>query len=76
MPIGDGFCGLDINQPLGGSELVSGLAVYTETSERLTSVSAYVYDGYSVAFLGTRSGNIRKVRNISATWICVCDYRT
>ncbi|KAF7693502.1 hypothetical protein HF521_008818 [Silurus meridionalis] len=62
VPIGDGFCGLDINQPLGGSELVSGLAVYTETSERLTAVSAYVYDGYSVAFLGTRSGNIRKVR--------------
>ncbi|KAM9444063.1 plexin-A2-like isoform 1-T1 [Clarias gariepinus] len=62
VPIGDSFCGLDINQPLGGSELVSGLAVYTETSERLTSISAYVYHGYSVAFLGTRSGNIRKVR--------------
>ncbi|XP_062842202.1 plexin-A2-like [Trichomycterus rosablanca] len=62
VPIDDGFCGLDINQPLGGSELVAGLTVYTETAERLTAVSAYIYNGYSVAFLGTRAGNIRKVR--------------
>ncbi|XP_049327643.1 plexin-A2 [Astyanax mexicanus] len=62
VPIDDHFCGLDINQPLGGSELVTGHTVYTETSERLTSVSAYIYNGYCIAFLGTRAGNIRKVR--------------
>ncbi|KAL6464230.1 hypothetical protein MHYP_G00265470 [Metynnis hypsauchen] len=63
VPIDDHFCGLDINQPLGGSELVTGHTVYTETAERLTAVSAYIYDGYCIAFLGTRAGNIRKVRN-------------
>ncbi|XP_076858316.1 plexin-A2-like isoform X2 [Brachyhypopomus gauderio] len=62
VPIDDHFCGLDINQPLGGSELIMGHTVYTETAERLTAVSAYVYNGYCVAFLGTRSGNIRKLR--------------
>uniref|UniRef100_A0AAR2ISC4 Plexin-A2 n=1 Tax=Pygocentrus nattereri TaxID=42514 RepID=A0AAR2ISC4_PYGNA len=62
VPIDDHFCGLDINQPLGGSELVTGHTVYTETAERLTAVSAYIYDGYCIGFLGTRAGNIRKVR--------------
>ncbi|KAI4882565.1 hypothetical protein NFI96_008324 [Prochilodus magdalenae] len=63
VPIDDYFCGLDINQPLGGSELVTGHTVYTETAERLTAVSAYIYNGYCIAFLGTRAGSIRKVRN-------------
>ncbi|XP_062322852.1 plexin-A2-like [Osmerus eperlanus] len=62
VPIDDHFCGLDINQPLGGSQLVSGLTVFTETRDRLTSVSSYTYNGYSVAFLGTRSGRLKKVR--------------
>ncbi|XP_066526275.1 plexin-A2-like [Hoplias malabaricus] len=62
VPIDDNFCGLDINQPLGGSELVSGRVVYVETDERLTAVSSYVYNGHCIAFLGTRSGNLRKVR--------------
>ncbi|XP_046880543.1 plexin-A2-like [Hypomesus transpacificus] len=61
VPIDDHFCGLDINQPLGGSQLVSGLTVFTETRDRLTSVSSYTYNGYSVAFLGTRSGQLKKV---------------
>ncbi|XP_055772869.1 plexin-A2-like isoform X1 [Salvelinus fontinalis] len=62
VPIDDHFCGLDINQPLGGSQLVAGLTVYTETRDRLTSVISYVYNGYSVAFIGTRSGRLKKVR--------------
>lgn len=63
VPIDDHFCGLDINQPLGGSQLVSGQTVFTETRERLTSVSSYVYNGQSVVFLGTRTGRLKKVRN-------------
>uniref|UniRef100_A0A6Q2XX98 Plexin-A2 n=1 Tax=Esox lucius TaxID=8010 RepID=A0A6Q2XX98_ESOLU len=62
VPIDDHFCGLDINQPLGGSQLVAGLTLYTETKERLTSVTSYVYNGYSVAFIGTRSGRLKKIR--------------
>uniref|UniRef100_A0A8C4F817 Sema domain-containing protein n=1 Tax=Dicentrarchus labrax TaxID=13489 RepID=A0A8C4F817_DICLA len=62
VPIDDHFCGLDINQPLGGSQLVSGQTVYTESRDRLTSVTSYVYNGHSVVFLGTRSGRLKKVR--------------
>lgn len=62
VPIDDHFCGLDINQPLGGSQLVSGQMVYTESRDRLTSVTSYVYNGHSVVFLGSRSGRLKKVR--------------
>ncbi|CAL8402027.1 unnamed protein product [Arctogadus glacialis] len=61
VPIDDHFCGLDINQPLGGSQLVSSQALYTESRDRLTSVTSYVYNGHSVVFLGTRSGMLKKV---------------
>lgn len=62
VPIDDHFCGLDINQPLGGSQLVSGRTVFTESRDRLTSVTSYIYNGHSVVFLGTRSGQLKKVR--------------
>lgn len=62
VPIDDSFCGLDINQPLGGSQLVTGHALYTETRDRMTSVTSYVYNGYCVAFIGTKSGRLKKVR--------------
>lgn len=64
VPIDDHFCGLDINQPLGGSQLVSGQTVFTESRDRLTSVTSYVYNGHSVVFLGTRSGRLKKVRAV------------
>ncbi|XP_061640873.1 plexin-A2-like isoform X2 [Phyllopteryx taeniolatus] len=62
VPIDDHFCGLDINQPLGGSQLVAGRTVYMESRERLTSVIAYSYNGHSVVFLGTRNGRLKKIR--------------
>ncbi|KAI1890643.1 hypothetical protein AGOR_G00155770 [Albula goreensis] len=62
VPIDDLFCGLDINQPLGGSQLVTGVMLYTETRDRLTSVASYVYNGLCVAFVGTRSGRLKKIR--------------
>uniref|UniRef100_A0A8C6NSG3 Plexin-A2 n=1 Tax=Nothobranchius furzeri TaxID=105023 RepID=A0A8C6NSG3_NOTFU len=62
VPIDDLFCGLDINQPLGGSQLVTGHALYTETRDRMTSVTSYVYNGYCVAFVGTKSGRLKKIR--------------
>ncbi|XP_060040706.1 plexin-A2 [Erinaceus europaeus] len=62
VPIEDDFCGLDINQPLGGSTPVEGLPLYATSRDRLTAVAAYVYDGHSVVFLGTRSGKLQKVR--------------
>ncbi|XP_051515288.1 plexin-A2-like [Myxocyprinus asiaticus] len=62
VPIDDSFCGLDINQPLGGSQLVTGHALYTESRDRMTSVTSYVYNGYCVAFVGTKSGRLKKIR--------------
>ncbi|XP_015198176.1 plexin-A2 [Lepisosteus oculatus] len=62
VPIDDTFCGLDINQPLGGSRLVSGLTLFTESRDRMTSVASYVYNGYCVAFVGTKSGRLKKIR--------------
>ena len=66
MPIDDSFCGLDINQPLGGSQLVTGHTLYTETRDRMTSVTSYVYNGYCVAFVGTKSGRLKKVSAASS----------
>lgn len=62
VPIDDNFCGLDINQPLGGSIPVEGLTLYTTSRDRMTSVASYVYNGYSVVFVGTKSGKLKKVR--------------
>ncbi|KAK1803393.1 hypothetical protein P4O66_020823 [Electrophorus voltai] len=61
VPIDDSFCGLDINQPLGGSQLVTGHMLYTESRDRMTAVTSYVYNGYCVAFVGTRTGQLKKV---------------
>ncbi|XP_016005746.2 plexin-A2 isoform X3 [Rousettus aegyptiacus] len=60
VPIDDNFCGLDINQPLGGSTPVEGLTLYTTSRDRMTSVASYVYNGYSVVFVGTKSGKLKK----------------
>ena len=62
VPIDDNFCGLDINQPLGGSTPVEGLTLYTTSRDPMTSVASYVYNGYSVVFVGTKSGKLKKVR--------------
>ncbi|XP_036446803.1 plexin-A2 isoform X1 [Colossoma macropomum] len=62
VPIDDSFCGLDINQPLGGSQLVTGHTLYTESRDRMTSVTSYVYNGFCVAFVGTKSGRLKKIR--------------
>ncbi|XP_063153525.1 plexin-A2 [Candoia aspera] len=62
VPIDDNFCGLDINQPLGGSIPVEGVTLYTSSRDRMTSVTSYVYNGYSVVFVGTKSGKLKKIR--------------
>ncbi|KAM6191957.1 plexin-A2 [Sarcoramphus papa] len=62
VPIDDNFCGLDINQPLGGSTPVDGVTLYTSSRDRMTSVASYVYNGYSVVFVGTKTGKLKKIR--------------
>ncbi|NXD43256.1 PLXA2 protein, partial [Copsychus sechellarum] len=60
VPIDDNFCGLDINQPLGGSVPVDGVTLFTSSRDRMTSVASYVYNGYSVVFVGTKTGRLKK----------------
>ncbi|KAM7170790.1 plexin-A2 isoform 2-T2 [Macrochelys suwanniensis] len=62
VPIDDNFCGLDINQPLGGSTPVEGVTLFSASRDRMTSVASYVYNGYSVVFVGTKSGKLKKIR--------------
>ncbi|XP_064327934.1 plexin-A2 [Phalacrocorax carbo] len=62
VPIDDNFCGLDINQPLGGSMPVDGVTLFTSSRDRMTSVASYVYNGYSVVFVGTKTGKLKKIR--------------
>ncbi|XP_077324844.1 plexin-A4 [Lithobates pipiens] len=62
ITIADDFCGLDMNAPLGVSEMVRGYPVFTEDRDRMTSVIAYVYKNHSLAFVGTKSGKLKKIR--------------
>ncbi|RMC10535.1 hypothetical protein DUI87_13340 [Hirundo rustica rustica] len=60
LTIDDNFCGLDMNAPLGVSSMVRGLPIFTEDGDRMTSVIAYVYKNHSLAFVGTKSGKLKK----------------
>ncbi|KAI1888081.1 hypothetical protein AGOR_G00181370 [Albula goreensis] len=62
LTIDDNFCGLDMNAPLGVSEMVRGVPLFSEESDKMTSVIAYVYKNHSLAFVGTKSGRLKKVR--------------
>ncbi|XP_066489918.1 plexin-A4 isoform X1 [Tiliqua scincoides] len=61
LTIDDNFCGLDMNAPLGVSEMVRGLPIFTEDQDRMTSVIAYIYKNHSLAFVGTKSGKLKKI---------------
>ncbi|XP_042325939.1 plexin-A4 [Sceloporus undulatus] len=62
LTIDDNFCGLDMNAPLGVSEMVRGIPIFTEDRDRMTSVIAYVYKNHSLAFVGTKSGKMKMIR--------------
>ncbi|KAG5267378.1 hypothetical protein AALO_G00221050 [Alosa alosa] len=61
LTIDDNFCGLDMNAPLGVSEMVRGVPLFSEATDRMTSVIAYVYKNHSLAFVGTEGGRLKKV---------------
>lgn len=62
LTIDDNFCGLDMNAPLGVSEMVRGIPLFSDSSDKMTSVIAYVYKDHSLAYVGTKSGRLKKVR--------------
>ena len=57
--IGEQFCGLDVNTPLGGELPISQAPVLT-FPVLLTSVTATSTGDFTVAFLGTSEGSLRK----------------
>ncbi|XP_054655396.1 plexin-A1-like isoform X1 [Dunckerocampus dactyliophorus] len=61
LQIDDNFCGHDFNQPLGGTTTIEGVSLYVDKEDGMTSVAAYDYRGHTVAFMGTRSGRMKKI---------------
>ncbi|KAB5567206.1 hypothetical protein PHYPO_G00230120 [Pangasianodon hypophthalmus] len=60
--IGDDFCGLVLNQPLGGLRVIEGAPLYDERTDGMASVAAYTYGDHTVVFVGTRTGHLKKIR--------------
>ncbi|SPP88949.1 plexin-A2 isoform X1 [Drosophila guanche] len=58
--IGEDFCGLDVNSPLGGENPITSVPV-AMFSARLTSVASTSTSGYTVVFVGTVDGYLKKV---------------
>ncbi|XP_063875423.1 plexin-A1-like isoform X1 [Scylla paramamosain] len=58
--LNEDFCGMDVNTPLGGEQPVEGLAILTFPT-RLTAVAATSTEVYTVVFLGTAHGHLKKV---------------
>ncbi|CAB1424107.1 unnamed protein product [Pleuronectes platessa] len=58
--IGDDFCGLVLNQPLGGLRVIEGHPLYEDRTEGMGAVAAYTYGEHTVVFVGTRSGQLKK----------------
>lgn len=59
--IGEDFCGLDVNTPLGGEIPIMSVPVLV-FSTHLTAVAATSTGDYTVVFLGTATGHLKKVR--------------
>ncbi|KAF3861043.1 hypothetical protein F7725_001298 [Dissostichus mawsoni] len=48
--IGDDFCGLVLNQPLGGLRVIEGSPLYEDRTEGMGTVAAYIYGEHTVVF--------------------------
>ncbi|KAK0075479.1 hypothetical protein PV325_006834, partial [Microctonus aethiopoides] len=57
--IAEDFCGLDVNTPLGGQEPMTAVPVLTFT-KLLTAVAATSTGDYTVVFIGTSNGHLKK----------------
>ncbi|KAJ1526202.1 hypothetical protein ONE63_009361 [Megalurothrips usitatus] len=66
--IGEDFCGLDVNTPLGGEFPVNAQPVLT-FSTHLTAVAATSTGDYTVVFLGTANGHMKKVSRSAAACV-------
>ncbi|GFV85690.1 hypothetical protein TNCV_2003111 [Trichonephila clavipes] len=60
LQINDEFCGMDVNTPLGGSMAVEAAPVLRFSGILLTAVAATSTHDYTVTFLGTSTGHLKK----------------
>lgn len=58
--ISEDFCGLDVNSPLGGEQPIAAVPVCLFNTQ-LSSVAATSTSGYTVVFIGTVDGHLKKV---------------
>lgn len=64
--ISEDFCGLDVNYPLGGEQPIAAVPVAVFQTQS-TAVAATRTSGYTVVFVGTIDGHLKKVVVESAT---------
>ncbi|XP_046483187.1 plexin-A2-like [Neodiprion pinetum] len=64
--IAEDFCGLGVNTPLGGQDPIAALPVLA-FKEHLTAVAATSTGDYTVVFVGTSDGHLKKVVVETAT---------
>ncbi|XP_044766008.1 plexin-A4 [Coccinella septempunctata] len=64
--IAEDFCGLDVNTPLGGEQPMSAIPVLLFNT-RLTAVAATSTGDFTVVFIGTATGHLKKVVVESST---------
>lgn len=58
--ISEDFCGLDVNYPLGGEQAIAAVPVAV-FEKQLTAVAATRTSGFTVVFVGTVDGHVKKV---------------
>lgn len=58
--ISEDFCGLDVNSPLGGEQPIAAVPV-SLFNNQLTAVAATSTSGFTVVFIGTRDGHLKKI---------------
>ncbi|GBN74663.1 Plexin A3 [Araneus ventricosus] len=61
LHISDDFCGMDVNTPMEGSMLVEAAPVLRFPGVLLTAVAAASSHDYTVTFLGTSQGHLKKL---------------
>ncbi|KAI2798414.1 hypothetical protein BLOT_012695 [Blomia tropicalis] len=61
VQINEDFCGMDVNQLLGGINPIETEPAITYDNVHLTSVAATSIHDFTVAFLGTSTGHLKKV---------------
>ena len=65
MPVTDSYCGeYNINTPIAGTNAVSATAVLKFPKIELTSIGVSVTYDYTVAFVGTKDGHVKKVNKV------------